>query len=111
MLKVLSNISASIQPTIKLCTYSYCDKKIVLEWRMKKHKILHEESASIKYCHYFNNKKECPYDKIGCMFRHNQSRECKFGKHCHIQLCQFQHSSNEENEKEITHEEKDCFSC
>ena len=88
-----------------------CGKKFVFEWRMKKHKTLHEESASIKYCHYFNNKIECPYKKIGCMFRHNQSRKCKFGKHCHIQLFQFQHSSNEENEKEITHEEKECFSC
>ena len=80
-----------------------CGKKIVLEWRMKKHKILHEESASIKYCHYFNNKTVCPYEKIGCMFRHNQSRECKFGKQCHIKLCQFQHNSAEETEKETVH--------
>ena len=57
----------------------------------------------MKYCHYFNKKPECQCEKIGCMFRHSQSKECKFEKHCHIKLCHFLHDFAEENEQE-----KDC---
>ena len=78
-----------------------CGKTFVVEWRLKKHQILHQESASIKYCHYFNNKKDCPYDNIGCMFRHTESNECKFGGKCRIKLCQFQHNAVEETAEQI----------
>ena len=42
------------------------DKTFVLEWRLMKHKRIHKEK-NITNCHYFNNKKECPFEEIGCM--------------------------------------------
>ena len=49
-----------------------CGKTFVLQWRLRKHKENHE-SENVKKCHYFNNNKDCPFDKIGCMFSHTLS--------------------------------------
>ena len=67
-----------------------CDKVFSLEWRLNKHKRIHEEIAC-KFCHYFNNKKYCPYEEVGCMFRHELAPFCKY-KVCYNKLCQFQHN-------------------
>ena len=64
-----------------------CGKVFHLKWRLKKHMSVHLTS---KYCHYFNNQKECPFEAIGCKFRHEQSPICKF-KNCLNPLCQFKH--------------------
>ena len=69
-----------------------CDKTFVLEWRLMKHKRIHKEK-NITNCHYFNNKKECPFEEIGCMFLHSYSKMCKYGKECNKMMCSFQHSS------------------
>ena len=45
-----------------------CDKAFLLEWRMKKHRVMHIEK--IKTCHFFLSKKPCPFEKIGCKFLH-----------------------------------------
>ena len=66
-----------------------CDKKFLLKWRLQKHLDVHE--VNTKYCHYFNNKKECPYIEFGCMFKHEASPECKFIDNCKNKLCQFKH--------------------
>ena len=42
-----------------------CDKSFVLKWRLRKHLSGHEAEA---FCYYFDNEKECPFDKIGCKF-------------------------------------------
>jgi hypothetical protein len=65
-----------------------CRKQFFLRWRMEKHIKAHAETA--KYCHYHNNRKLCPYEKIGCMFRHESSGPCK-SLHCTRRLCQFEH--------------------
>ena len=44
-----------------------CDKTFVLRWRLRKHLSGHE--TKIK-CYYFNNGKDCPFEMIGCKFRH-----------------------------------------
>ena len=67
-----------------------CGKTFVLKWRLKKHLILHS-SSEIKGCHYFNNKKTCPFESLGCMFAHKLMGECKFNKTCCNELCSFQH--------------------
>ena len=69
---------------------SLCGKQFFLKWRLKKHMELHSENSRTKYCHYFNNAKECPFDKIGCMFRHENSKKCNF-EECNRKLCQFTH--------------------
>ena len=68
-----------------------CSKTFVLEWRLRKHKDIHEENANRKNCHYYNNMKECPFEDLGCMFMHKMSEECKYGSKCMLKLCQFQH--------------------
>ena len=89
-----------------------CGKTFVLKWRLKKHENLHVDNANIKHCHYFNNKKECPFSDIGCMFLHKQSKECKYGKKCNTKLCMFQH--NTEGDKvmgKAGNDEKECEIC
>ena len=55
----------------------------------------HTESHSVKtkYCHYFNNNLPCPYENIGCKFKHEVSPQCKFESLCNSNLCQFRHSA------------------
>ena len=45
-----------------------CDKEFYLEGRLKKHMKMHTEVPN--FCYYFNQKKVCPFDEIGCKFRH-----------------------------------------
>ena len=58
-----------------------CEKRFVLKWRLSKHQEIHA-SPSVKKCHYFNNKKVCPFEDLGCMFEHTFSGTCKYGKKC-----------------------------
>ena len=52
---------------------------------------MHTEEAP--YCHFYNNGKPCPFQEIGCMFRHENSGPCKT-RLCTRTLCQFQHFDN-----------------
>ena len=65
-----------------------CGKTFVLKWRLRKHLSVHETRI---YCHYFNNDKECPFEEIGCKFKHNISPPCK-SEGCNNLLCQYRHS-------------------
>ena len=73
-----------------------CEKEFVLKWRLKKHMSVH---ATNKYCHYYNNQKTCPFELLGCKFKHEESATCKF-KNCSNSLCQFKHEMDviEEND-------------
>ena len=72
------------------------DKTFVLEWRLRKHSIMHmENQRSIRFCHYFNNDKVCPFTEIGCMFQHSVAPQCKHHLKCFTKLCQFKHSDEE----------------
>ena len=73
-----------------------CSKEFHLEWRLKKHTLSHEQT-SVKHCHYFNNDKVCPYEEIGCMFRHKKSEPCKYKEFCKNKLCPFQHNLRTES--------------
>ena len=66
------------------------EKMFVLNWRFKKHQQWHS-IESVKKCHYLNNDKECPYEKLGYMFDHALAGNCQFGKNCSNKLCSFQH--------------------
>ena len=76
-----------------------CEKTFYVQWRMKKHMEGHAETK--KYCHYFNNKDFCPYEEIGCKFKHEESGKCKFDKTCRYKLCQFKHSNEDEELNEM----------
>ena len=74
-----------------------CEKTFHLEWRLKKHRNAHN-LVNVKFCHYFNNRKQCPYEEIGCMFKHLKAEFCRFKNYCQNKLCQFQHNSKEEGD-------------
>ena len=68
-----------------------CEKKFYLKWRLEKHRGSHYTK---KLCHYYNNQKACPYEDIGCMFRHEVSSLCRFST-CNNILCQYRHDEND----------------
>ena len=47
------------------------------------------EKANL-YCHYFNNKKNCPYESES-VFLHEHSKPCKYGVICERDMCLFKH--------------------
>ena len=79
-----------------------CDKEFYLEWRSKKHQKVH--NGNVKFCHYFNNSKTCPYEEIGCMFWHKEAQFCSF-KPCRNSMCQFRHAEQNEEHHGGQHEE------
>ena len=67
-----------------------CKNEFFTKWRLAKHAKMHQ--TNVKKCHFFNNNKECPYEKLGCMFEHTKSQKCKFEETCTRKLCQYVHS-------------------
>ena len=73
------------------------------------------EILEYKKCHYFNNRKTCPFDEIGCMFAHETSEMCRFDKICNNKLCPFQHTinkyeiQNNEEQNEVKTKEAENF--
>ena len=84
--------------TEKQFKYEKCEMTFVLNWRFKKHVGIHEEKniSNRKFCHYFNNDKECPFITLGCMFRHENAPKCKFIGKCSKPLCSFKHKEKRE---------------
>ena len=86
-----------------------CEKKFALKWRLKKHIESHSKESN-KFCHFFNNGKMCPFEKIGCMFLHQPSASCYFGKRCRNKLCQYKHIDLTNHSEEMTKDDlKDNF--
>ena len=89
-----------------------CEMSFVLNWRLQKHIDIHEEKKmeNRKFCHYFNNEKECPFATLGCMFKHENAPHCKYSEKCLKTSCQFKHKNNEEVSEvhnDLTEEEKE----
>ena len=79
-----------------------CDMDFMLKWRLEKHSSVHQENfGKIRFCHYFNNSKHCPFVKLGCMFKHQDAPQCKFLDRCSKNLCQFKHARGNEKEEMI----------
>ena len=79
--------------TIKPISCDQCEQKIYVDWRLEKHKKMHS-NKKFTFCHYFNNKKVCPYKEIGCKFLHKKSNLCIMKDRCLKNLCQYQHEKN-----------------
>ena len=75
-----------------------CEKHFYSKWELKKHEESHDKIG--KFCHFFNNGKNCPFEEIGCKFQNALANKCRYDRKCNIKLCQFQHSACE-NTKEI----------
>ena len=70
-----------------------CGKEFFLKWRFKQHMNVHQ-NPNIKPCHYFNNNKACPFEPIGCKFKHVEAIQCKNKTTCKNKLCPLQHQAS-----------------
>ena len=64
-------------------------QNIWLKWRLYKDE--HADDKNVKFCHYYNNSKDCHIDEVGCKFRHEESELCNFKVNCSNKLRQSQH--------------------
>ena len=76
------------KPKDKKC--EVCGKEFFMEWQLRQHINVHE-NTNIKKCHYFNNNKVCPFDHVGCKFKHEKSKQCSKPNNCNVKLCPKQH--------------------
>ena len=67
-----------------------CELRFLVKWRFSKHVTSHQ-NVTRRRCHYFNNKKECPYIESGCKYLHETSSMCKYSDSCSKVMCQFRH--------------------
>ena len=81
-------------PNGKIFSCNHCGIKFMSEARMKMHVKMHNQASKIKFCHYFNNLKPCPYERYGCKFKHSDSPLCMYGKMCKKKLCQNKHKED-----------------
>ena len=68
-----------------------CESIFITDWRLKKHEKIHSTTKKRRNCHYFNSGKSCPFEKLGCKFKHIYSEPCNFGQSCKFTMCQFKH--------------------
>ena len=68
-----------------------CEKTFKCQEVMEKHaKIAHEKMKI--YCHFFNNKKICPYDNE-CIFLHEDSDVCRYDMLCERNYCMYKNGN------------------
>ena len=83
-----------------------CEMSFVLKWRLQKHVGKHEEKKKVnmKFCHYFNNDKDCSFETLDCMIKHQNAPQCKYDEKCLKTLCQFKHKEEKTkiNAKNVT---------
>jgi hypothetical protein len=46
-----------------------CGKTFLLQWRLKKHSLIHIQNA--KMCRYYVENQLCPFHLVGCKFSHS----------------------------------------
>ena len=74
-----------------------CNLGFFLKWRLNKH-VKGHSTIEQKFCHYFNNEKNCPFEEMGCKFKHGKSENCKFGQMCENKLCQYRHTGTKKKD-------------
>ena len=55
----------------QLYKYNLCEARFLSKWRHDK-QIASHENKEARMDHYYNNNKECPYFKNGCLFQHKE---------------------------------------
>ena len=96
--------SSDFEVHVKNAQESYkceeCGKSFMVKWRLRKHMSIHSWTF-IPTCHYYNNKKTCPFEALGCMFVHKLAEWCRYGKICRKKLCSFQHENESERKEKL----------
>ena len=73
-----------------------CDKTFRYEGLLDRHvDAVHCDPDYIIYCHYFNNDKECPFGDL-CIYEHEDSDKCKFGRACERFMCMYKHNDEDD---------------
>ena len=62
----------------------------------------HLDIKKMRFFHYFNNDKSCPFIEIGCKFRHEIAEKCVHDKSCINHLCQYRHQSVDKKDNKDT---------
>ena len=75
-----------------------CEKVFKYEAVLEKHKEAAHEDFPL-FCHYYNNDKDCPFDDE-CMYIHEDSENCKFGRNCARSLCMYKHEESADTESD-----------
>ena len=90
-----------------------CGKGFFLEWRLRKHREVHQ--GNIRICHFYKNSKPCPFDDIGCMFDHSDKIDSEIET---VDTEESEHEDDEECETIEMHDstsvgygENDCHLC
>ena len=86
-----------------------CEKLFDYEVTLVKHNEAVHENIKL-FCHYWNNDLDCPYekdDKDQCIFLHEESEKCRFGKTCERNLCMYQHDKDDEEDEDDNGENDD----
>ena len=79
--------------TYKLYSCEECDKQFKNQDTKEKHVDIAHGNSKL-YCCFFNNGVECLFN-TECVFLHEHSGPCKFGKKCERINCMFQHKTDE----------------
>ena len=96
-----------------------CGKEFYLKWRLEKHVKVHSEQ--VQFCHFYNNGQICPYDEIGCIFRREESEQCRT-RNCTRKLCPNKHEAvnddciedvetDSDDEENFQADENQCHIC
>ena len=75
-----------------------CDKVFKKELTLDRHITAAHENITL-FCHYFNNEEDCPFEDE-CVFVHEESDVCKFGKACERILCMYKHERRNSDEND-----------
>ena len=65
-----------------------CGQTFFLKWRLGKHMKMHDGNIKVKPCHFFNNGKLCPFEKLGCKYLHKEAQLCRY-RSCQYDKCQY----------------------
>ena len=81
-----------------------CDSVFNFEGVLEKHKEAVHEGIEL-FCHYFNNGTDCPYEDQ-CIFLHEESQICKYGKACERVMCMYRHKDTDSGESDEDDDEE-----
>ena len=78
----------------------FCRKTFVTKWRLDKHVKMHS-IINLKECNYFRNKRQCPFEDLGCKFGHGTDFQREATDR---QIGDISEQSNETNDKTFDYE-------
>ena len=74
----LENHIKSRHEDYKTFQCDHCCKNFVTNWRLEKHKKMHYQTH-VKKCQQYTRREYCPYNELGCKFRHEEDLTVNVG--------------------------------